>query len=117
MQRVHVKLSDSQIIARVANDGLRPEVPVYCCWSELMQKCWDEKPANRPSFKFIVDTLLHIYNQEKAEKVSLTPSNLTHHNIAAHDGMIGIDSIENRKRNFFPSQSSSEESREIGASF
>lgn len=118
LQRVHVKLSDSQIIARVANDGLRPEVPVYCSWGELMQRCWDENPSNRPSFKYIVDTLFHIYNQERAEKGSLTTSNLNRHDMSADvDGKDDMNiSLQNRRRNFYYSDSS-DESRAIGASF
>jgi hypothetical protein len=121
-----VKLSDSQIIARVANDGLRPEVPVYCPWSELMQRCWDEKPSDRPGFKFIVDTLHHIYNQERADKSSFTatgrhlstpppPPPCSSH-ISILDNASEEDEEANRKRHFYYSDDS-EESKGIGDSF
>ena len=109
-----MKLSDSQIIARVANDKLRPEVPVYCPWSELMQRCWHEKASSRPSFKYIVDTLHHIYNQERTEIATLTPYNLQR---LDSSGSGSGEAPDHRRRNFHYSSDSSDESRAIGDSF
>jgi Protein tyrosine and serine/threonine kinase len=39
-----------QIIARVANDGLRPKIPRGCPWRDVMISCWHEDPASRPAF-------------------------------------------------------------------
>lgn len=110
-QRVHVKLSDSQIIARVANDSLRPEVPVYCPWSELMQQCWAEDASARPTFKRVVDILQRIYSHERTENLSV--GKLTSHNLDKHDAQ----KYQNRTRRFYCSDDSSDESRAIGDSF
>jgi hypothetical protein len=39
-----------KVIARVANEGLRPPVPRSCPWAHIMQACWHEDPAARPTF-------------------------------------------------------------------
>jgi len=54
---VHATLTAAQIIARVANEGLRPPVPRGCPWANTMQACWHEDPAGRPSFDQILDGL------------------------------------------------------------
>jgi len=57
---VYQGLEAIQIIASVANDDLRPEVPEGCPWGNLMEKCWDRDPDVRPTFKEIVDELTRI---------------------------------------------------------
>eukprot|EP00953_Heterococcus_sp_UTEX-ZZ885_P041340 21096-Heterococcus_DN1.PRE.2 len=49
-EEVHAGLSAAQIIARVANDGLRPKIPRGCPWRDVMISCWHEDPASRPAF-------------------------------------------------------------------
>ena len=110
-QRVHPTLTDSQIIARVANDGLRPPVSFLCPWGDLMQHCWAERPYNRPNFAAIVSSLHRIYNGEEDGRRVGT---VTAHNLSRHNEI-----LQNRVRNYHKEEGddSSCESREIGASF
>ncbi len=55
--QVYEGLESTQIIAMVANDNLRPEIPDGCPWNDLMVKCWNESPQDRPSFEGIVREL------------------------------------------------------------
>ena len=52
-EEVYKGLEAMQIIARVANDNLRPPVPQDCIWRDMMVKCWDENPHNRGNFTSI----------------------------------------------------------------
>lgn len=63
-KEVFVGLTSNQIIARVVKSGLRPVVPNDCPINELMQSCWAQNPADRPSFKSIIQTLSEFYNVE-----------------------------------------------------
>ena len=56
-REVYEGLESTQIIAMVANDHLRPEVPPGCPWNEVMVKCWREVPSERPTFEEIVKEL------------------------------------------------------------
>eukprot|EP00804_Cyclotella_cryptica_P006618 CCRYP_008583-RC/>CCRYP_008583-RC protein AED:0.21 eAED:0.21 QI:408/1/1/1/0.5/0.33/3/247/1254 len=56
-REVYEGLESTQIIAMVANDHLRPEVPAGCPWNDLMVKCWREVPNERPHFEEIVKEL------------------------------------------------------------
>jgi serine/threonine protein kinase len=56
-EEVYVGLETTQIIAKVANENLRPPVPQDCPWKELMVKCWAENPSDRLEFSEIVDEL------------------------------------------------------------
>ncbi|KAL7522272.1 hypothetical protein ACHAWX_006965 [Stephanocyclus meneghinianus] len=56
-REVYEGLESTQIIAMVANDHLRPEVPTGCPWNDLMVKCWREVPNERPQFEEIVKEL------------------------------------------------------------
>ena len=56
-KEVYEGLESTQIIAMVANDYLRPEVPTGCPWNDVMVKCWREVPSERPSFEEIVKEL------------------------------------------------------------
>jgi serine/threonine protein kinase len=69
---VHARLSAPQIIAKVANDGLRPPIPLGCPWEEIMRKCWSTQPAQRPGSARIIAVLVDIYNKEK-EMLLTTP--------------------------------------------
>jgi len=59
-KKVYAELESTQIIAKVANDNLRPPVPEGCLWTSMMVKCWDEDPSSRPSFEEIVRELNQI---------------------------------------------------------
>eukprot|EP00585_Thalassiosira_rotula_P018810 CAMPEP_0196204192 /NCGR_PEP_ID=MMETSP0912-20130531/6392_1 /TAXON_ID=49265 /ORGANISM="Thalassiosira rotula, Strain GSO102" /LENGTH=426 /DNA_ID=CAMNT_0041478419 /DNA_START=50 /DNA_END=1330 /DNA_ORIENTATION=+ len=56
-REVYEGLESTQIIAMVANDHLRPEVPPGCPWNDVMVKCWREIPSERPTFEEIVKEL------------------------------------------------------------
>ena len=51
-----------QVVVQVGMKGLRPLVPSTCSdkWKELMEKCWAENPADRPSFDQIIEYLEEI---------------------------------------------------------
>jgi serine/threonine protein kinase len=53
-EEVYQGLETTQIIAKVANESLRPPVPLDCPWKDLMVKCWEEKPTDRFEFNEIV---------------------------------------------------------------
>jgi hypothetical protein len=56
-EEVYQGLETTQIIAKVANESLRPPVPQDCPWKDLMVKCWEEKPTDRLEFNEIVTGL------------------------------------------------------------
>lgn len=56
-EEVYAGLESTQIIASVANDNLRPDVPENNPLGPLMVKCWCEKPEDRLTFKDIVKEL------------------------------------------------------------
>jgi hypothetical protein len=53
-EEVYQGLETLQIIAKVANENLRPPIPQDCPWKDLMVKCWAENPADRLEFREIV---------------------------------------------------------------
>ena len=59
---VYAGLESTQIIARVANDNLRPSPPPNNPFSSLMVKCWSEDPSERLGFPDIVEELNRIQN-------------------------------------------------------
>lgn len=59
-EEVYQGLETTQIIAKVANESLRPPVPKDCPWKDLMVKCWEEKPTDRFEFNEIVVELNRI---------------------------------------------------------
>lgn len=61
-EEVYQGLETTQIIAKVANESLRPPVPQDCPWKDLMVKCWEEKPSDRLEFNEIVVELNRIAN-------------------------------------------------------
>jgi len=67
---VYKRLETTQIIARVANDNLRPPVPENCPWKDLMVKCWEENESNRPTFETITNELTKLlrWYQNREEK-------------------------------------------------
>lgn len=56
-EEVYQGLETTQIIAKVANESLRPPVPQDCPWKDIMVKCWEENPHDRLEFGEIVQEL------------------------------------------------------------
>lgn len=63
---VHERFSAAQIIAKVAHEGLRPQIPRFCPWSDLMSSCWHQNPKFRPHFNKILTELSAMYSKAKA---------------------------------------------------
>ena len=75
-EEVYKDLESTQIIAKVANEGLRPEVPKGCPWSDLMTQCWAENPRDRLGFNEVVSELNDISRKLDEEKEnSITDEN------------------------------------------
>jgi serine/threonine protein kinase len=69
-EEVYQGLETTQIIAKVANESLRPPVPQDCPWKDLMVKCWEENPHDRLEFNEIVLELNKISKRiEEEEKL------------------------------------------------
>jgi serine/threonine protein kinase len=56
-QEIYDGLSTVQIIAKVANEGLRPHIPRDCPWAKVMTQCWKHDPSQRPSFEVILSAM------------------------------------------------------------
>jgi serine/threonine protein kinase len=56
-EEVYQGLETTQIIAKVANENLRPPVPQDCPWKDLMVQCWAENPMDRLDSSDIVKEL------------------------------------------------------------
>lgn len=56
-EEVYQGLETTQIIAKVANESLRPPIPQDCPWKDVMVQCWAENPHARPEFSEIVTEL------------------------------------------------------------
>jgi serine/threonine protein kinase len=56
-EAVYQGLETTQIIAKVANENLRPPVPQDCPWKDLMVQCWAENPNDRLEFSEIAHRL------------------------------------------------------------
>jgi serine/threonine protein kinase len=63
---VYEGLSAAQIIAKVANEGLRPKVPRDCPWALIMTECWHQDASQRPGFHRVMTSLSKIYSRAKA---------------------------------------------------
>jgi len=64
-EEVYKGLETMQIIARVANDNLRPPVPQDCAWRDMMVRCWDEVPSARTNFSLIALELNRLLSKYK----------------------------------------------------
>ncbi|KAJ1456627.1 kinase-like domain-containing protein [Pelagophyceae sp. CCMP2097] len=62
-EEVYPALSAAQIISRVANEGMRPPLPIGCPWNHVMQQCWAEDPQDRPAFEAIFQQLTEIHRR------------------------------------------------------
>ena len=61
-EEVYKGLETMQIIARVANENLRPPVPQDCIWRDMMVKCWDENPHSRGNFGTIAAEINRLHS-------------------------------------------------------
>ena len=91
-EEVYKGLESTQIIAKVANEGLRPEVPLHCPFSDLMTRCWAENPYERLGFNEVVSELNQIsikLEEEKAQDMAYS------HNISApkQHHQVGLEDI------------------------
>jgi serine/threonine protein kinase len=59
-EEVYQGLETTQIIAKVANESLRPPIPQDCPWKDVMVKCWAELPQDRLEFNEVVVALNRI---------------------------------------------------------
>ena len=64
-EEVYKGLETMQIIARVANEHLRPPIPQDCIWKDMMVNCWDENPQARGSFVSIAVELSRLYSMHR----------------------------------------------------
>jgi serine/threonine protein kinase len=80
-EEVYQGLESTQIIARVANDNLRPQPPRNCPWKDLMVKCWRENPKDRPSFEEIVIELGTLLDTLPADEATGTVDGADEKNI------------------------------------
>lgn len=76
-EEVYQGLEATQIIAKVANESLRPPVPQDCPWKHIMVKCWAEKPTDRMEFTEVVDAFTELLRSlRRKEQVALLPTDL-----------------------------------------
>jgi serine/threonine protein kinase len=66
-EEVYQGLETTQIIAKVANESLRPPVPQDCPWKEVMVQCWAENPQDRLEFGEVVVKLNEIHEKMDEE--------------------------------------------------
>ena len=64
-QEIYEGLSAAQIIAKVAHENLRPNIPRDCPWSKIMSQCWKQDPSHRPSFETILSTLSKLLHKHQ----------------------------------------------------
>lgn len=105
---VYKGLESTQIIAKVANEGLRPPVPNHCVWSDVMTRCWAENPQDRLGFNEVVVELNRISrkldeDREKGMSKSLINQNQQRlEDIAEETPLINVPSnisLEKEKEN------------------
>lgn len=77
-EEVYSGLETTQIIAKVANENLRPpieSVPDDCPWKDLMAECWAENPLERLEFSDIVARLNKLEGSSLSSRSSASVSN------------------------------------------
>lgn len=67
-EEVYQGLETTQIIAKVANENLRPPIPQDCPWKDIMVKCWAENPLDRLEFSDIVRELNNLQGTSVQEE-------------------------------------------------
>lgn len=91
-EEVYQGLETTQIIAKVANESLRPPVPQDCPWKDVMVQCWEERPQDRPEFIDIVgklDCLSQQMDKEEKFKVLMGESSETFN----HSDLSGLSDL------------------------
>jgi serine/threonine protein kinase len=68
-EEVYQGLETTQIIAKVANENLRPPIPQTCPWKDLMVRCWAENPMDRLEFSEIVAELTILSKAVQEERI------------------------------------------------
>eukprot|EP00981_Chlorochromonas_danica_P010235 scaffold3058_cov165-Ochromonas_danica.AAC.26 len=86
-QEIYEGLSAAQIIAKVANDGLRPNVPRDCPWSKIMTDCWKQEPVGRPNFQTVLIALSKIYLKLNSKMRSRVNSSSNSSMLASEDDL------------------------------
>lgn len=97
-QEVHEGLSAAQIIAKVANEGLRPQVPWNCLFGNVMTDCWKQDASERPSFARIMKALSQMLNKVKPEGSSGGEGSLPGEEYRGR-AALGIEEIEEEEQN------------------
>jgi serine/threonine protein kinase len=69
-EEVYQGLETTQIIAKVANESLRPPVPHDCPWKHIMVKCWEENPMDRLEFSDVVEMFNEVIEQVPQEQMA-----------------------------------------------
>lgn len=69
-EEVYQGLETTQIIAKVANENLRPPVPQDCPWKDIMVTCWAENPLDRLEFSEIVEAFNDLRSKCNEEAAS-----------------------------------------------
>jgi hypothetical protein len=69
-EEVYEGLETTQIIAKVANESLRPPVPQDCPWKHIMVKCWEENPMDRLEFDEIVEMFNNVMENLSPEQMT-----------------------------------------------
>jgi serine/threonine protein kinase len=73
-EEVYQGLETTQIIAKVANENLRPPVPQDCPWKDIMVTCWAENPLDRLEFSEIVEAFTDLKNKFNEETAAAKKS-------------------------------------------
>lgn len=90
-EEVYQGLETTQIIAKVANESLRPPVPQDCPWKDVMVRCWAENPQDRPEFSEIVVSLNKDQNAIENHLVSSTNNEKKHDDVTGGDDQHEMD--------------------------
>jgi hypothetical protein len=77
-EEVYQGLETTQIIAKVANESLRPPVPHDCPWKHLMVKCWEENPLDRLEFDEIVEMFNEVIKKVPVDHMAQTTYQTRH---------------------------------------
>jgi serine/threonine protein kinase len=72
-EEVYQGLETTQIIAKVANENLRPPVPMDCPWKDIMVTCWAENPLDRLEFSEIVEAFTDLKKKFDGTHASENP--------------------------------------------
>eukprot|EP01038_Epipyxis_sp_PR26KG_P005697 gene5697-7863_t len=100
-QEIYEGLSAAQIIAKVAYEGLRPQVPRDCPWEKVMTGCWRTSAEERPNFQSILLSLSKIYSVARSKIIQTKlnakprPKIMSNPNITSNKSNSGNSSSNN----------------------